>query len=240
MTSIVELTVGVMCSCLTSFPGFFRYHLPLFRSISSFVNFSFKGIHLLNPLNRSSDPSNSTGSRSSSGKRLATKDIKVTLGSRVDGRGRFLNPASVSTAEADWLPLSEAARNSSTRTDTASEATRREYYEEMAEKQWSRGGHSLSPQNHHTQRSSSRNASHAVADFGLSTEEPVPETRRSSVGGSAWWKYHRQSNTLRTGYWDIMSSFRTGYWDVISPFRTGNAMSSGESKMHSASDDSAV
>lgn len=218
-----------MCSCLTSFPGFFRYHLPFFRSILSFLNSSFKSLHLSNPLHRSSEPGKTPRSKPSSTERLATKDIKVTLGSRVDGRGRFFNPESVFATEPKWLPLSEIARNPAVPADNATDATRREYYEEMAEQQQSRGRRSPSPHNQHTQGSYIRSASHAVGEVGLPTEGRAPKTKRSSVGGSAWWKTHRQSNTPRTGYWDIMSFFRMD-----------SAMSPGQSKMHSESDSSAV
>ncbi|CAD6576229.1 MAG: hypothetical protein ASARMPREDX12_007798 [Alectoria sarmentosa] len=226
---VVELTVGVMCSCLTSFPGFFRYHLPFFRSILSFLNSSFKSLHLSNPLHRSSEPGKIPHSKPSSAERLATKDIKVTLGSRVDGRGRFFNPETVFATEPKWLPLSEIARNPAVPADNATDATRREYYEEMAERQQSRGRRSPSPHNQHTQGSYIQSAPHAVGEDGLPTEGRAPKTKRGSVGGSAWWKAHRQSNTPRTGYWDIMSFFRMD-----------SAISPGQSKMHSESDSSAV
>lgn len=227
--SVVELCVGVTCSCLTCFPGFFRYHLPFFRSILSFVNSSFKSLHLSILLHRASNPSNTPVSKSSSIGRLATKDVKVTLGSRVDGRGRFLNSTSVFATEPDWLPLSEVARNSSITTDNAPDATNREYYEGLAEQQRSRGRRSPSPHNNHTQGSYSQSGSQTVAEFELPTKERESKTKQSRVSASAWWTRNRQSNTLRTGYWDIMSFFRM---DSI--------MSRGQSKMHSESDSSAV
>lgn len=226
---IVELTVGVMCSCLSPFPGFFRYHLPLFRSILSFFNSSFKSLRLSKPLNQSSDPSHTACSKPSGTKRLATKDIKVTLGSRIDGRGRFLNPTSVFATEPDWLPLSEVARNAPIPAENAPDATHREYYEGIAEQQQCQIRHSPYPRDDHTQGSCTRSASHAVTGSGLPTKGRGPKTMRSSVGGSAWWKIHRQSITPRTGYWDIMSFFRAE-----------SAISPGQSRMHSESDSSAV
>lgn len=217
-----------MCSCLTSFPGFFRYHLPLLRSILSFFSSSFRSLHLSRPLYRLSNPSDSPDSKPKSTKRLATKDIKVTLGSRVDGGGRFMEPASVFVTDTDWLPLPEVTHNSPTTIDNAPDATRRQYYE-MAEQQRSRDQHSSSPHSRHSQESSTRGTSHLATDFGLLTNGQALKTKQSRVSGSAWWKIRRQSNTTRTGYWDIMSLFRTDM-----------AMSSGQAKMHSESDSSAV
>ena len=228
VVSIVELTVGVMCSCLTSFPGFFRYHLRLLRSLFSFLSSSLRSLHLSRPLNRSSDPSNTPSSRASNTRRLATKDIKMTLGSQVDGRGRFISPASV-IATPDWLPLSEVGHNTSTHANNAPEATHREYYEEMAEEQHSRIQYPPPTQDHHSQRSWNRNAFHTSSELGYPKSGRAPKTKQSIKSGRAWWKIHRRSNTTRTGYWDIMSFFRT---DVT--------RSLGQSQMHSESGSSAV
>lgn len=227
--SVVELTVGVMCSCLTSFPGFFRYHQPLFRSILSFFDSSFKSLRLSKPRNRSSYPSNTPSTKPDSTERLATKDIKVTLGSRVDGRGRFIDPGCVFATEPDWLPLSEVGHNSPVPADNAPDATHREYYEGMAGQQQSRVRQFPSSHHHHTNDSRNQSESHAVADFGLPTQVRAPERKQSRVSGNAWWKMHRQSNTTLTGYWDIMSFFRT---DGAAP--------PDQSKMHSESEPSAV
>ena len=206
-----------MCSCFISFPGFVRYHMPHLRSILSAVNSGFRRIHLPNPPNGSSAPSST--------KRLAIEDVKVTLGSEIDGRGPLLHPASVFAAEPDWLSLSAISRHSSTRADNA---TRREYYEGLAEKQRSRALHSPAPQSDSIQGSSNQTVSPTGADSGLRTQEAVPKAKRSSVGGSTWWKTSRDSNTP------------TGYWDIMSSFRTKNRSSSAPTKMHSESDDSAV
>lgn len=97
LVRIVELCVGVICSCLPSFAGFFRFHLPLLRSIMSlFGSFGSKvrGLSLPKPFSQSgrSDPS----------QKPSTKDIKVTLGSRIDGKGHFLGTGSVFTKEDHW------------------------------------------------------------------------------------------------------------------------------------------
>ena len=207
VVSVVELTVGVICSCLTSFPGFFRYHLPLLRAISSFFSSSFRSLHLSRQLKPSSNPSNTPGSNPSSTKRLVTKNIKLTLGSRIDGGGRFLGPASVFATDADWLPLPEATRNSPTTNDKAPDATHRAYYE-MAEQQQSQDRYLPPHHNHHTQESCTQRAFHAVPVISLTPKEQASSTTQSGASGSAWWKRHRQLNTHRTGYWDILTLFR--------------------------------
>ncbi|KAL9001839.1 MAG: hypothetical protein Q9188_005198 [Gyalolechia gomerana] len=71
-------------------------------------------------------------SSSDSSKRLATKDIKMTLGTQVDGQGRFLNPTSVFAREEDWVKLGQAAHNPASLHRKPS-GTRREWHEDMAE-----------------------------------------------------------------------------------------------------------
>ena len=207
-----------MCSCFISYPGFVRYHTPYLRSILSAVNSGFRRINLPNPHNGSSPPSKM--------KSLAIEDVKATLGSRIYGGGPNLNPASVFAAEQDWFLLSEMSANSSTRSDNA---TRREYYEELAEKQRSQALHSPSPQSDSIRGSSNQTLSPICADSGLPTQEAVSKAKRGSVGGSIWGNVSRHSNTLPTGYRDIMTFFRTK-----------NRSSSAPTKMHFKSDDSAV
>lgn len=118
--AVVELCVGVICSSLLSFAGFFRYHLPLLRSIMSpFGSFGSKvRPSLLKPFSQSGDHSPS--------KKLFTKDKKVILGSRIDGKGRFLSTGSLFAKE-DW----QNKTDSSTWPDhaTKGEETHREYFE---------------------------------------------------------------------------------------------------------------
>ncbi|KAL8711208.1 MAG: hypothetical protein Q9220_004353 [cf. Caloplaca sp. 1 TL-2023] len=122
---VVELTVGVMCGCMPALAGFFRHYLPLLRSIGSFFSSRARGFSFLKIYSRPS-------SSGSSSKRLATRDIKVTLGSRIDGQGHFLNPTSVFAREEDWLKLGEAAHYPPSLSRKSS-ATRREWHEGMAE-----------------------------------------------------------------------------------------------------------
>ena len=207
-----------MCSCFISYPGFVRYHAPYLRSILSAVNSGFRRVNLPNPHNGSSPPSKT--------KKLAIEDVKVALGSRIYERSPILNPASVFAAEPDWLSLLETSANPSTRSDNA---TRREYYEELAEKQRSQALPSPSPQSDSMQGNSNQTLSPLCADSGLPTQEAVSKTEQGSVGGSTRGNNSRRSNTLPTGYWHIMSLFRTK-----------NRSSSAPTKMHSKSDDSAV
>ncbi|CAL8574676.1 hypothetical protein XPA_000631 [Xanthoria parietina] len=122
---VVELHVGVMCGCMPALAGFFNYYLPMLRSFGSFFSSRVKGFSLLK---LSSRPSSSE----SSSKRLATEDIHMTLGSRVDGQGQFLNPTSVFAREEDWLKLGEIAHNPPSLARKPS-GTRREWHEGLAE-----------------------------------------------------------------------------------------------------------
>lgn len=122
LVRVVELCVGVMCSCLPSFAGFFRYHLPLLRSIMSLfgsLSSKVRARSFRKPFSQSngSDPP----------KKLFTKDIKVTLGSRVDGKGRFLSTGSVFAKEDHWQNLTDS--NTSPNNDPERKGTHREYFE---------------------------------------------------------------------------------------------------------------
>ena len=140
-----------------------------------------------------------------------------------------MGPASVFATNPDWLPLSEVAHNSPTTTDSnRPDATHREYYE-MAEQQLSQVQRPPPSADHQSQGSHRRSVSHAAIEIGLSANEEASTTKQNRTSGSAWWKRHQQTNTTRTGYWDIMSFFRSGI-----------AASPGQSKMHSGSDSSAV
>ena len=122
-----------MCSCMPAFAGFFRYHRPFFRSIKSFFSTIAKGLGFLK---LSSQSSSSTKS-----KRLATKDIEMTLGSQSDGRGHFMYPGSVLAADEDRMKSSQAAHNPPSLCRKPS-GTRREWHEDMAElKRQSLGSH---------------------------------------------------------------------------------------------------
>lgn len=114
-----------MCGCMPALAGFFNYYLPMLRSFGYFFSSRVKGFSLLK---LSSRPSSSE----SSSKRLATKDIHMTLGSRVDGQGQFLNPTSVFAREEDWLKLGEIAHNPPSLARKPS-GTRREWHEGLAE-----------------------------------------------------------------------------------------------------------
>ena len=113
-----------MCGCMPALAGLFNHHLPLLRSIGSFFSSRTNGFSLLKP---------STRPGSNSAKRLATKDITLTLGSRVDGNRCFLRPTSVFAREEDWLRLGQMAYNPPGLDCKPSRATRREWYEDVAE-----------------------------------------------------------------------------------------------------------
>ena len=213
-----------MCSCFTTFPGFFRHHLQLLRSVLSFLRFSFRSLHLSRQTDRSSHRINTSGIKSNSTKRVATEEIKVTLGSRVDGRGCFISLASVFPADSDWLPLSQVTGDSNIHADDASEPTHREYYEEMIEEQRS-----------HIQYPPSSHCRHPLQN-GIESASPttIKESRLPRIGRApkkeqSWWKIHRQPE-----------SSRTSYGDVPSFIRKGTAKSFRQSKMQSTGNSSAV
>lgn len=107
-TSILELTVGVICGCLPSFPGFFRHHFPLLRSIVSRVGSKVKEISFRKP----SGPQSESSSSSKSKGILQTKDIRITFGTQMDSDGHFLNPQSVFEREENWSWLKKLADES--------------------------------------------------------------------------------------------------------------------------------
>lgn len=120
-----------------------------------------------------------------------------------------MTPGGVFAMHADGLPVSELNRNSRTHADYTPQATRRGYYEEMAEEQHSRIQRSPSLHDHYSQRSRIRDSSQASIESVLLESGGVPRTTQNSDGGSAWWRVRRQPNATRTGYWDIISLFRT-------------------------------
>lgn len=95
---IIELTVGVICGCLPTFPGFFKHHFPLLRSAVSRVSSKVKEISFRKP---SSPQSGSSSSDKSKGI-LQIKDFRVKFGTQIDNNGHFLNPQSVFAREETW------------------------------------------------------------------------------------------------------------------------------------------
>ncbi len=180
-----------MCSCLTSFPGFFRYHLPLIKSIVTLFSSSFRSFHLQKLSTLASNPS--------SVEKLATKDVKVTLGSRVDGRGLFLDPVSVFATGPDSSPVSGVPNDQSS-TVNENDATRREYYEGSGKRQ------QAPTFNTPTTYSHPEDVEVGLPDT-LERSQPS-ETKRSKFGWTTRWKTPWQSDQARTGYWDILSVFR--------------------------------
>ena len=208
VVSVVELTVGVMCSCFTTFPGFFRHHLPFLSSLLSFLRSSFRSLHLHRHTERSSDRINTSGVKSST-KMIITKEIRVILGPSVDARGRFINPVRLVPTDPDWLSLVELTSDSHAHADNAPEPTHRDRFEEMIEEQRSHMQYPPSSLGRHPHRSGIESASHAATEPRLPNVGRAPKEKQSSTSGSAWWKIHRQSETSHTGYWDILSFIRT-------------------------------
>ena len=192
-TSVIELTVGVMCSCFPSFPGFVRHHLPLLRTIASLFTSTLESL-------RQSRFFRGQTSRDSSTK-LGTKDIQLTLGSKVDGQGHFMNSTR--------LPKDNNSSTQQTKNDQStpepkanSAATRREYLEGAAEAQ------------HHPGLASSTRWSHAadphssLPNHGLTALPSFPEIERGTSRQRRWWP-HWRSGEPTVGYWNVLSFFRS-------------------------------
>lgn len=205
--SVVELTVAVMCSCLTTFPGFFRYHLPLLRSIVSLFSSTLKSLHLPKFQN--------TSSNTNSSERLATKDIKITLGSRVDGRGLFLNSVSLFGTANQTIPLSDIAHDSTT-SEREARRTRREDIEELAESRRPAFKHLMSSDSQVPPRNNSFSTERDIAlDYTGQRPSSIQYTQSSGLKESKPsrkfpWKMRRLSGGHQSGYWNILSMFRTG------------------------------
>lgn len=116
-----------MCSCMPAFAGFFHYYLPLLRSLGSFFSSRARNFSLLKLPSK-----NRASSYEKNSKRLAKRDLKMTLGTQVNGQGRFLNPTSVFAREGDWEKLGQIAHDPPDLHRKPS-GTRREWYEGMAE-----------------------------------------------------------------------------------------------------------
>ena len=196
-----------MCSSLTSFPGFFRYHLPFFQSIASRFSSTFKSLRISKLQSRSTKPR--------SGQRLATEDVGVTLGSRIDGKGRFLNSGSL-------FPGTQYS-STSTRKDHISmalpreyPATRRDYYEEVEEIQQAPSTHwpTIPSSFTLTDKSTRLLGDPELGTPVLKDSTPKPpqsfRKQRGRFNQIRQWYLPRHSDRPRSGYWDILSVFRTG------------------------------
>ena len=198
----MELTVGVICSCLTTFPGFFRYHLPLLKSIVSHFSSYLRSLHLPQSQMKSPSPASPRG--------LATEDVKVTLGSQVDGRGLFLNLASLFSSQNGTASRSQTMPKSLT-TTKQSFATRRQYFE-VAESDQARQSHISRDAGHMEAWFASGDAElGTIVDRGSSEDQDqsLRGQKHSSVATEpskvAW------SNLSRTGYWNVLSLFKGGH-----------------------------
>jgi len=146
--------------------------------------------------------------------KLATKDLKITLGSQVDGRGRFLGHtvASINSAVGDGpLPFSGGIRSFPIADEQ--NATHREHYEETSE---SRQPHNwpLNSTDKRRPRSEFADPSSEDAELGLTPtsgyQKEVSNREDGTSNWSGWRKMLWRLDENRTGYWDLLSVFRTG------------------------------
>ena len=201
--SVVELTVAVICSCLTCFPGFFRYLMPLIRSMGSRLSSTLKSLHLTKFTLRSNAPS--------SNEKLGTGNMKITLGSRVDGKGHFLNPKSIfgttqrssDTYEVDHDPSPPALKG---------DQTRRAHHEYMAEARWAQKYPPASDDTRFAQTNASW-ATYQDAELGLPTRTSVLDDAPELVTTHVKYNILRslkvpsRSDHARKGYWNFLSIF---------------------------------
>ena len=168
----------------------------------TFFNSSLRSLRLVKP----KSPSN----RYSNANNLVTKDLKITLGSRVDGRGRFLGSTMDSTMEQGPTPFSENVHSISA-ADVRS-PTHRELYEESE--------HRIPPSDwplhavaESQARSSDGDRCHEDPELGLSTQlssqhqSSLNQERPSDQAG--WRKALSKLTPHRAGYWDMLSIFRS-------------------------------
>lgn len=192
--SVVELTVGVMCSSLPAFAGFLRYHLPLLRSIRTRLSSPFRSFRFSKLLDRRSD-------RGSSEKNTS-RIMKVTLGSRVNGKGHFMTLPTHLEKGVERSAVTQTRFNTP-QSFNPSHATRRHYYEEV-------GSRHQSPVIYPAPVHSSPSGTDTITAMGTENE----------ICGQAPAIYH--NNTRRTSWWRLpwRSSITKGYWDVISLFQS--------------------
>ena len=211
---VVELSVGVMCSSLPAFAGFIRYHLPLFRSMRSRLSSTFRSIHFSKVLNRSSDQGST--------EKLASGNAKVTLGSRVDGRGHFMTMTGIfgkeGTEQSTVSQLEDDPLPSCDRTDNA---TRRHFHEEMVSPQQSLIQYPAPPDSRPSETEMTTALPRKLEQHGQDRDHTIPSA-------SGTYDDDPTQRTWRRLRW--RSSARTGYWDLISGFRSRGADSRDETK----------
>ena len=173
----------MICSCLTSFPGFFRYLMPLIRSIGYRLSSSLKSLHLTKLTLRSITPS--------SNEKLSTENMKITLGSRVDGKGHFLNPRSLFGTNQHSSNPTESNHDTSPPA-LKGQQTRRAHHEYMTESRWPQKYPGRSDDSHFAQTDASW-ATYGDAELGLPTRKSVKAPSRSG--------------RARRGYWNFLSIF---------------------------------
>lgn len=223
------MTVGVMCGCFLSFPRFYQHHLPAFKSILSFLKSIPRSFWFPRRRDQSSDDINPLGIESNStSKRRITGNNRAIFSSRIGG-GRFMSPASVHATDSYWLPPSDSSRTSYTQNNNVPEPTHREHYERMSEEQHSHVQSLSASHDRHARQCQIQSKSPPATDHRHPNSGRVPRTKPSTNDGSTWWKTHRQPNTTRTGYWDVLSFFHTN-----------NTTSPSQSRMQSESGSNAA
>ena len=166
--------------------------------------------------------SQSPSQNSSESKTLATRDLKITLGSQVDGMGRFLGSTMASAMERDPLPFSGNVPGIPLPGDD--NATRREHYEEIKEEQGTTNWPLTSVDESPSQRTSGgslEDIENGLVPASTDHCRPNPDRERSCQSS------HRARLFKRT------RKDHTGYWDLLSIFRSGTGKFAGQSTTNS-------
>ena len=174
----------------------------------TFFNSSLKSLMFMKSQSPSQD--------SSHNERLATRDLKITLGSQVDGMGRFLNSRIACTSEPNPLPFSGNISGVALSSDK--NATRREQYEEIKEDR-SAPNWPLNSDNERESESVTgrlcEDAEHGVIADSAEHSRPIREPG-SALELPRRRRLFERLKTNRTGYWDILTVFRSGVGKSVS------------------------
>ena len=191
-----------MCSSLPAFAGFFRYHLPFLRSIRSRLGSPFRSFRFSKFLKKSI--------YRGSTEKISSSNVNVTLGSRVHGRGHFLNLTSIFGFGTDRSTASQLEVDTHRGHDNI-HATRRNYYEEVESRQQPLNQYPLSSQSRSNHSDTISALLHSVTPQGQHEDQALftsTENYADEPSQRSWWWLPRRSRA-RTGYWEVISVFRS-------------------------------
>lgn len=209
---VVELSVGVMCSSLPAFAGFLRYHLPLLKSIRSRLSSTFRSLRLSNLFNRSSDRAST--------EKLSSGNVKITFGSRIDGKGRFMNMKSMFGRGTERSMDSQIEAHT-LQSDDSNNKTLRYFYEVESCQQ---------PSAHGPKSSQSQSSVTDMISTPPHHSTPHEHTwDQGTISNSAEPNDKSTQRSWRRLPWRLRDP--TGYWDLMSVFRSKGSRDGDEEKV---------